>query len=36
VAFVEVIAEHGGRSPTDAMKMLGELKASDRYQTDVY
>ena len=36
VAFVDVIAEHGGRSPTDAMKMLGELKASDRYQTDVY
>ena len=36
VAFVDVIAEHGSRSPTDAMKLLGELKAGDRYQTDVY
>ena len=36
VAFVDVIAAHGGHSPTDAMKVLGELKAGDRYQTDVY
>ena len=36
LAFVDVIAEHGRRSPADAMKVLGELKASDRYQTDVY
>jgi sulfite reductase (NADPH) flavoprotein alpha-component len=36
VAFVDVIAEHGGCSSASAMKMLSELKASDRYQTDVY
>ncbi len=36
VAFVDVIAEHGSRSPTDAMKLLSELKTGDRYQTDVY
>jgi len=36
LAFVDVIATHGGRSPTDAMQVLSELKASDRYQTDVY
>jgi sulfite reductase (NADPH) flavoprotein alpha-component len=35
-AFVDVIAGHGRRSPTDAIKVLSELKASDRYQTDVY
>ena len=36
VAFVDVIAAHGGKSATDAMKVLGDLKAGDRYQTDVY
>ena len=36
LAFVDVIATHGGRNPTDAMQVLSELKASDRYQTDVY
>jgi sulfite reductase (NADPH) flavoprotein alpha-component len=36
LAFVDVIATHGGRSPTDAMEVLSALKASDRYQTDVY
>jgi sulfite reductase (NADPH) flavoprotein alpha-component len=36
LAFVDVIATHGGKSGTDAMKLLGELKAGDRYQTDVY
>jgi sulfite reductase (NADPH) flavoprotein alpha-component len=36
VAFVDVIAEHGRRSPAEAMKLLAELKAGDRYQTDVY
>ncbi len=36
VAFVDVIATHGGRSSTDAMKALSELKAGERYQTDVY
>jgi len=36
VAFVDVIAEHGGRSSADAMKVLNDLKAGDRYQTDVY
>jgi sulfite reductase (NADPH) flavoprotein alpha-component len=36
LAFVDVIATHGGRSPTDAMEVLSALKANDRYQTDVY
>jgi sulfite reductase (NADPH) flavoprotein alpha-component len=36
LAFVDVIAGHGGKSVTDAMKVLDELKARDRYQTDVY
>ena len=35
-ALVDIIAEHGGRRPTDAIKVLSELKANDRYQTDVY
>ncbi len=35
-ALVDIISEHGGRSPGDAIKLLAELRASDRYQTDVY
>ena len=36
LALVDIVAQHGGRSPTDAVRLLGELKANDRYQTDVY
>ena len=35
-ALVEIIAQHGGCSPADAVKFLAELKAKGRYQTDVY
>ena len=35
-ALVDIISEHGGRSPSEAIKLLTELKANDRYQTDVY
>jgi len=35
-ALVEVIAEHGGRTPAEAVSFLGELKKLGRYQTDVY
>ena len=35
-AFVDIIAAHAGRSPIAAISMLDELKAADRYQTDVY
>jgi sulfite reductase (NADPH) flavoprotein alpha-component len=35
-ALVEVIAEHGRRTPAEAMSFLGELKKLGRYQTDVY
>ena len=35
-ALVDIIAEHGGRSPGKAIELLAELKASERYQTDVY
>lgn len=35
-ALVDIISEHGGRSPSEAIKLLTELKAKDRYQTDVY
>ena len=36
LALVDIIVEHGGRTPTDALKVLGELKTNERYQTDVY
>jgi sulfite reductase (NADPH) flavoprotein alpha-component len=36
LALVDIIAEHGARSPNDALKMLGELRIGERYQTDVY
>jgi sulfite reductase (NADPH) flavoprotein alpha-component len=35
-ALLDIITEHGGRAPADAAKFLAELKASDRYQADVY
>jgi sulfite reductase (NADPH) flavoprotein alpha-component len=35
-ALTEIIAEHGDRSPQDAARFVAELKASDRYQADVY
>jgi sulfite reductase (NADPH) flavoprotein alpha-component len=35
-AFVDVIAEHGGCTPPEAVKFLADLKAKGRYQADVY
>ncbi len=35
-ALVDIIAEHGGCAPAEAVRFLGELKAKGRYQTDVY
>ena len=35
-ALVEIIAEHGGRTPAETIRLLGELKAAGRYQVDVY
>jgi len=35
-ALVDVVAEHGKRSPEDAARYVAELKKSDRYQADVY
>ena len=35
-ALLDVIAEHGGKSPEDAESYLGELKKAGRYQRDVY
>jgi sulfite reductase (NADPH) flavoprotein alpha-component len=35
-ALVEIIAEHGSRTPAEAIRFLGELKAAGRYQVDVY
>jgi sulfite reductase (NADPH) flavoprotein alpha-component len=35
-ALVDVIAEHGGCTPPEAVKFLTDLKAKHRYQTDVY
>ena len=35
-ALVAIIAEHGGRTPSEAIKLLTELKTKERYQTDVY
>jgi sulfite reductase (NADPH) flavoprotein alpha-component len=34
--LVDVIAEHGARTPTEAANFLAELKKLGRYQTDVY
>jgi sulfite reductase (NADPH) flavoprotein alpha-component len=35
-ALIDVIAEHGKRSPEDAARFVAELKKNDRYQADVY
>jgi sulfite reductase (NADPH) flavoprotein alpha-component len=35
-ALVDIISEHGGRTPSEAIKLLAELKTNERYQTDVY
>ena len=35
-ALVDIISEHGGRTPSEAIKLLAELKNNERYQTDVY
>ena len=35
-ALIDVIAQHGGCSPPDAVKFLADLKAKGRYQADVY
>jgi sulfite reductase (NADPH) flavoprotein alpha-component len=35
-ALIEIIANHGGRAPAEAVRLLGELKAAGRYQVDVY
>jgi sulfite reductase (NADPH) flavoprotein alpha-component len=35
-ALIEVVAEHGKRSPEDAARFVAELKKNDRYQVDVY
>jgi sulfite reductase (NADPH) flavoprotein alpha-component len=35
-ALIEVIAEHGGRTPAEAVSVLVQLKNEGRYQTDVY
>ncbi|HET7804349.1 MAG TPA: sulfite reductase subunit alpha [Pseudolabrys sp.] len=34
--LVDVIAEHGARTPAEAVNFLAELKRLGRYQTDVY
>jgi sulfite reductase (NADPH) flavoprotein alpha-component len=36
LTLVDVIAEHGARSPGEATKFLAEMKKAGRYQTDVY
>jgi sulfite reductase (NADPH) flavoprotein alpha-component len=35
-ALIDIVAEHGSRSPAEAVRFVGELKAKGRYQTDVY
>ena len=35
-ALVDVIAMHGGCTPGEAAKFLGEMRTRGRYQTDVY
>jgi sulfite reductase (NADPH) flavoprotein alpha-component len=35
-ALIDVIAEHGERSPEDAAAWLGQLRKDKRYQRDVY
>ena len=35
-ALIDMVAEHGKRSPEDAARYVAELKKNDRYQADVY
>jgi sulfite reductase (NADPH) flavoprotein alpha-component len=35
-ALTDIVATHGGRTPAEAVRFVGELKASGRYQADVY
>jgi sulfite reductase (NADPH) flavoprotein alpha-component len=35
-ALTDIVAAHGGRTPAEAVRFVGELKACGRYQTDVY
>ena len=35
-ALVDIIAQHGGCTPADAVKFLADLKTKGRYQADVY
>jgi sulfite reductase (NADPH) flavoprotein alpha-component len=35
-ALTEIIAKHSARTPAAALKFLADLKASGRYQADVY
>jgi len=35
-ALAEIVAEHGGCSPAEAVKFIAELKACGRFQADVY
>ena len=35
-ALIDVVAQHGKRSPEDAARFVAELKKNDRYQADAY
>jgi sulfite reductase (NADPH) flavoprotein alpha-component len=35
-ALTDIVAAHGGRTPAEAIRFIGELKAAGRYQADVY
>ncbi len=35
-ALTDIVAAHGGRTPAEAIRFMGELKATGRYQADVY
>jgi sulfite reductase (NADPH) flavoprotein alpha-component len=35
-ALVDVVTEHGGRSPSEAIAFVSDLKKRGRFQTDVY
>jgi sulfite reductase (NADPH) flavoprotein alpha-component len=34
--LTDIVAAHGGRTPAEAVRFIGELKACGRYQADVY
>ena len=36
LALVDIVAQHGARSPEEAVAFVGELKKKGRYQQDVY